>query len=278
MTYQIDVIDQQIIRSLQDNGRKSNVDIARQVGVTEATIRKRLDRLLSERIIHPTISTNLAQIGLSTGAMIALQVDLTFIGQIAEQLANLPQVRSVCYTTGEYDLFCEAVFASDQDLLYFLTNEIAAIDGIRKTSTFHILRRIKDECQWTLPTPSPTRVLIVDDDPDFVEATRIVLEASGFQVVAAASGDNALDLLHRVKPAVIIMDIMMQGILDGLNASWQIQADPELKNVPILVVSSIADSDYAEMFPTEGHFPADRFLSKPVSPDVLIKEVKRFVE
>jgi Lrp/AsnC family transcriptional regulator for asnA, asnC and gidA len=278
VTYQIDAIDQQIIRSLQDNGRKSNVDIARQVGVTEATIRKRLDRLLSERIIHPAISIDLAQIGLGTGAMIALQVDLTFIGQIAEQLARLSQVRSVCYTTGEYDLFVEAVFASDQNLLYFLTNEIAAIDGIRKTSTFHILRRIKDECQWTLPVPPPVRILVVDDDPDFVEATRIVLEASGFQVVVAASGDNALDLLHRVKPAVIIMDIMMQGVLDGLNASWQIQADPELKNVPILVVSSIADSDYAEMFPTEGHFPADRFLSKPVAPDTLIKEVKRFVE
>lgn len=278
MAYQIDAIDQQIIRSLQDNGRKSNVDVARQVGVTEATIRKRLDRLLGERIIYPTVSTDLAQIGLGTGAMIALQVDLTTIGQIAEQLANLPQVRSVCYTTGEYDLFIEAVFASDQDLLLFLTNEIADIEGIRKTSTFHILRRIKDECQWQLPMPPLPRVLVVDDDPDFVEATRIVLEASGFQVVAAANGDTALALLRRGKPAVIIMDIMMQGILDGLNASWQIQADPDLKDIPILVVSSIADSDYAEMFPTEGHFPADRFFSKPVAPDKLIKEVKRFVK
>lgn len=278
MSYQIDAIDEQIIRSLQDNGRKSNVEIAREAGVTEATIRKRLDRLLSEHIIQPTVSTNLAQIGLGTGAMIALQVDLTWIGQIAEKLARLPQVRSVCYTTGEYDLFCEAVFASDQDLLHFLTNDIATISGIRKTSTFHILRRIKDECQWTLPKAPPACVLVVDDDPDFVEATRIVLEASGFQVITAANGDQALELLRRVKPVVIIMDIMMQGVLDGLNASWQIQSDPDMSRVPILVVSSIAGSDYAELFPTEGHFPADRFLSKPVAPEVLIGEVRRFVE
>jgi DNA-binding Lrp family transcriptional regulator/CheY-like chemotaxis protein len=277
VAYQIDDIDQQIIRSLQENGRKSNVDIARQVGMTEATIRKRLDRLFSERIVRPSVSLDLAQIGLGTGAMIALQVDLTYIGRIAEQLAHLPQVRSVRYTTGEYDLFIEAVFASNQDLLYFLTNALAAIKGIRKTSTFHVLKRIKDECQWTLPTPPSPRILIVDDDPDFVEATRIVLEATDFEVIAASSGDHALDLLQRSKPSLVIMDIMMQGVLDGLNASWQIQADPDLKDIPVLVVSSIADSDYAEMFPTEGHFPADRFLSKPVAPDVLLKEVKRFV-
>ncbi len=278
MVYQIDDIDRQIIHELQEHGRKSNVDIARQVGVTESTIRKRLERLLAAQVIYPTVCLNLSQIGLNTGAMIALQVDLTQIGRIAEQLANLEQVRSVCYTTGEYDLFVETAFDSDQDLLFFLTHAIAPIDGIRKTSTFHILKRIKSEHQWRLPTPLPPNILVVDDDPDFVEATRIVLEAAGFRVLAAHHGDAALELLQHNKPALIIMDIMMQGVLDGLNASWQIQADPDLKNTPILVVSSIADSDYAEMFPTDGHFPADRFLSKPVAPETLINQVRRLVK
>lgn len=278
MTYQIDELDQQIIRALQGNGRKSNVEIAREVGVTETTIRKRIDRLLTEQVIHPTVCPDLAQIGLDTGAMIAFQVDLTRIGQIATQLADLPQVRSVCYTTGEYDLFIEAVFASNQELLHFLTTAVASIEGIRKSSTFHILRRIKNEHQWTLPTPPPPSILVVDDDPDFVQATRLVLESQGMEVIAAANGDEALNRLQHSRPSLVIMDIMMHGILDGLNASWQIQADPSLKNVPILVVSSIADSDYAEMFPSEGHFPADRFLSKPVAPDKLISEVKRFLK
>lgn len=277
MAYQIDALDQQIIRALQRDGRKSNVEIARELGVAEATIRKRLDRLLNERVIHPSACPDLTQIGLDTSATIALQVDLTRIGQIAEQLANLSQVRSVCYTTGEYDLFIEAIFGSNQELLHFLTNSVAPIEGIRKTSTFHILKRIKNEYQWTLPIPPPPSVMVVDDDPDFVAATQIVLESIGLKVITAANGDEALTLLQRSKPSLIIMDIMMKGILDGLNASWQIQADPALKNTPILVVSSIADSEYAEMFPTDDFFPANRFLSKPVAPATLIKEVKRFI-
>jgi Lrp/AsnC family transcriptional regulator for asnA, asnC and gidA len=278
MAYQIDLLDQQIIRALQNNGRKSNVDIAREAGVTEATIRKRLDRLLGEGIVHITARPDLARVGLETEALIALQVDLAHIGQIAEQLANLPQVRSVCYTTGEYDLFLEAAFASDQNLLQFLTSDIATIQGIRKTSTFHVLRRIKEEHQWMLPTPPPPSILIVDDDPDFVEATRIALEAEGFEVVAAASGDEALTALNHCKPTLVIMDIMMKGILDGLHASWQIQADPELRTLPILMVSSITSSDYAEMFPTDENIPADNFLSKPVSPDKLVKEINRLLK
>jgi len=278
MFYQIDALDQQIVRVLQSNGRKSNVEIAREVGVTEATVRKRLDRLLGEGIVRATASLDLARVGLGTGALIALQVDLARIGQIAEQLANLPQVRSVSYTTGEYDLFLEAVFASDQDLLHFLTSGIAAIQGIHKTSTFHILKRIKDEHQWILPTPPPPSILIVDDDPDFVEATRIVLETEGFEVVAAANGDEALAALQRHKPSLVIMDIMMKGVLDGLHASWQIQTDPELRNLPILMVSSITSSGYAEMFPTDESIPADNFLSKPVPPERLVQEIKRLLE
>ena len=278
MSHQIDALDRQIIRALQENGRKSNVDIAREVDVTEATIRKRLDRLLSQEVIHITAAPNLARVGMDTGALIALQVDLTYIGQIAEQLADLPHVRSVCYTTGEYDLFLEVALSSDQDLLHFLTGDIARIPGIRKTSTFHIMKRIKEEHQWTLPAPSPPSILIVDDDPDFVEATSIVLEAAGFEVTAAASGDQALATLDRHRPALVIMDIMMKGILDGLHASWQIRADPELRNLPVLMVSSIANSHYAEMFPTDENIPADNFLSKPVPPEKLVKEINRLLK
>lgn len=278
MSYPFDDLDRQIIWALQDDGRRSNVDIAREVGVTEATVRKRLDRLLGEGVIHSTAWIDLSRAGLKTGVLIALQVDLARVGQIAEQLAGLEQVLSVCYATGEYDLFVEAVFASDEELLHFLTAQIAPIPGIRKTSTFHILKRVKNEYQWKLPAPPPPTVLVVDDDPDFVETARIVLESIGLKVTDAVDGDHALTVLQSCKPALIIMDIMMKGVLDGLNASWQIQADPELKNIPILVVSSIAGSEYAEVFPTEGRFPADQFLSKPVLPGTLIKEVKRFLK
>lgn len=278
MSSQFDELDRQIICALQDDGRRTNVDIAREVGVTEATVRKRLDRLLGEGIIHPTAWLDLGHAGLNTGVVIALQVDLSMVGQIAEQLASLEQVLSVCYTTGEYDLFVEGVFGSDQELLHFLTSAVAPIPGIRKTSTFHVLKRVKSEYQWKLPAPPAPTILVVDDDPDFVEVASMVLKSIDVEVTAATDGDQALSILQSTRPALIIMDIMMKGVLDGLNASWQIQADPALRNIPILVVSSIASSEYAEVFPTEGRFPADQFLSKPVEPATLIKEVKRFLK
>lgn len=277
MAYQVDDLDRQIIRILQEDGRESNVEIARLLGLSEATVRKRLDRLVSEHIIRPTVFPDLAHLGLETGTLVAFQVDLNRIGPIAERLANLPQVRSVYYTTGEYDLFIEAVFPSNRELLHFLTVEIAAIEGIRKSATFHILKRVKEQADWTLPRPPAPTILVVDDDPDFVQATRIVLESHGWAVLSAANGDEALSCLQHNRPDLVIMDIMMHGILDGLDASRQIQADPQLKNIPILVVSSIADSDYAEMFPTEGEFPADRFLTKPVAPEQLVAQVRRLL-
>jgi len=277
VVYQADDLDREIIRILQQNGRESNVEIARALGLSEATVRKRLERLIAEQIIRPTVSVDLSRLGFETGTLVAFQVDLGRIGQIAERLAGLPQVCSVYYTTGEYDLFIEAVFSSNQELLHFLTADIAPIEGIRKSATFHILKRVKNQAQWVLPGASPPVVMVVDDDPDFVETTRIVLEAHGFQVRLATNGDEALAALEHNHPDLVIMDIMMQGILDGLNASWRIQANPAMKNIPILVISSIADSDYADMFPTEGEFPADRFLTKPVSPERLIAEVKRLI-
>jgi len=278
MSHQIDSLDRKIIRALQLNGRKSNVDVAREVGVTEATIRKRLDRLLTEEILHITACPNLSRVGLSTSALIAFQVDLGLIGQVAERLCSLPHVRSVRYTTGEYDLFAEVVVLDDEDLLRLLTFEIANIEGVHKTSTFHILKRIKEEHHWVLPGPSKPGILIVDDDPDFVEIARIVLEREGFEVVSASHGDEALEAVQQFSPALIIMDVMMRGILDGLHTSWQIRADPGFHNIPILMISSITSSEYAEMFPTDESIPIDNFLSKPVSPEKLIWEVDRLLQ
>ncbi len=274
----LDATDRQIIRLLQGNGRMSNVDIAREIGAAEATVRKRLERLINEGIIRITASVNLEQVGLDTMALIGLQVDLARIGGIAERLTGMPCVRSVYYTTGEYDLFVQAVFVSNQDLLHFLTDDLAAIEGIRKISTWHVLKRIQEVYHWRLPAPRLPGILVVDDDPDFLQIARIVLEAEGMAVQTASSGDEALNILHTHKPALVIMDVMMKGVLDGLNASWQIQTDPELRQVPVLMVSSIANSEYADMFPTEGDFPAASFLSKPIPPEKLVKEVHRLLK
>ena len=172
----------------------------------------------------------------------------------------------------------EAVFPSDDALLSFLTSRLANLPGIRATATSHVLKTIKQSSDWVLPREGPPLILIVDDDPDFVEAGRFVLEAAGYKVMSAANGDEALRAMRRERPDLVILDVMMSGVLDGLNASVQIKAERGLKRTPILMISSITTSDYAAMFPTDEYVPVDAFLSKPVGPDKLRDEVERLLE
>ncbi len=273
----IDAIDRRIITLLQLDGRTSNVDIARAVGIAEATVRKRLERLLSEGTIRVAAIPALDRLGLEVETVIMLKVDLGRANQVAEQLAAMREVRSVKYTTGEYDIILEAAFSSDDDLLRFLTSRLAQIHGIRATATSHVLKGIKQACDWLLPREGPAVILIVDDDPDFVEATRMVLEHAGYRVVAAVDGQEGIRAMRREQPDLVILDVMMSSVLDGLNASLAIRADQGLKRIPILMISSITSSDYAGMFPTDEYVPVESFLSKPVGPEQLLDEVGRLL-
>lgn len=122
-----------------------------------------------------------------------------------------------------------------------------------------------------------SKILIVDDDPDFVEATRIVLENKGYGVVSATNGEKGLQTIRAEKPDLVILDVIMSSILDGLNVTQQLQDDPEHKDIPIVMVTSIANTDYAALFPTDEQVHIDAFLTKPVSPDQLLERVNRLL-
>ena len=122
------------------------------------------------------------------------------------------------------------------------------------------------------------RILVVDDDPDFVEATRIVLENKGHhQVLSASSGDESLQVIRAQSPDLVILDVMMSSILDGLNVSQELQNDPDHKDTPIIMVTSIANTDYAELFPTDEYVHINAFMTKPVAPDQLLAQVDRLL-
>ena len=123
-----------------------------------------------------------------------------------------------------------------------------------------------------------SKILIVDDDPDFVEATRMVLESAGYQVISAANGDEGLRKVQEENPDLIILDVIMKTVLDGLNMSQEIANDPIRSKIPILMVTSIANSDYAALFPTDEQIHIDDFVSKPIAPDDLLQRVARLLE
>lgn len=117
------------------------------------------------------------------------------------------------------------------------------------------------------------RILVVDDDPDFVEATRMVLEKAGYQVLSAADGDAGLRMVRAEKPDLVILDVIMKTVLDGLYMSQELANDPDCNPIPILMVTSIANSDYAALFPTDEYIHIRGFISKPIAPAALVERV-----
>lgn len=121
------------------------------------------------------------------------------------------------------------------------------------------------------------KILVVDDDPDFVATTRITLEQEGHDVVCAANSAEALEKIHAETPDLIILDMIMTTVLDGLTVSQEMGDRPEYQDIPIIMVTSIASTDYAELFPTDEYIHLDAFLTKPVTPARLVKEVHRLL-
>ena len=122
-----------------------------------------------------------------------------------------------------------------------------------------------------------SKILIVDDDPDFVDSTRMVLEAHGHKVTGAANSDEGWAKVQEERPDLVILDVVMTSVLDGLQMSQRMHDDIALRGIPILMVTSIANIDYAALFPTDESIHIDAFLSKPVSPDRLFIEVGRLL-
>jgi len=121
------------------------------------------------------------------------------------------------------------------------------------------------------------KILVVDDDPDFVEFTRIVLDREGHTVVSAAGGGEALDKIVEDSPDLIVLDVIMDTVLDGLSVSQELKEHAEYKQIPIVMITSIANTDYAELFPTDEYVHLDTFLTKPVAPERLVEEVNRLL-
>lgn len=121
------------------------------------------------------------------------------------------------------------------------------------------------------------KILIVDDDPDFVEITRLVLERAGHQVIEATNGEDGFMRAKKERPDLMILDVIMDTVLEGVSVSQRVHEDPELRDLPIIMVTSIANTDYAELFPTDEYIHIDAFMSKPITPAALLRQVDRLL-
>jgi len=119
----------------------------------------------------------------------------------------------------------------------------------------------------------PYTVLIVDDDPDFREFVRIVLESHGYRVLEAANAPSGLGLMRDSKPNLVLLDAMMSYELAGIGTIRAVRTDPELSHIPLILISAVLSDDEDRFLPPDERNMVDRFLTKPISPDELLAEI-----
>jgi formate transporter len=137
---------------------------------------------------------------------------------------------------------------------------------------------LRPQRKVAVPAGAPRKVLVVDDDPDFVAVTKTILAKEGYQVMTAANGDEALAAMRKEMPNLVLMDVMMKTPLEGVAVSQKMFADPVLSKIPIVMVSSIASTDKAGLLPDNVQIPIDAWIDKPVKPENLLNTVKRFLK
>jgi Lrp/AsnC family transcriptional regulator for asnA, asnC and gidA len=146
----LDDVDREIIRLLQRDGRMSNTEIGRVVGLTEATIRKRIGRLLEEDLVSIVAVPTPLAVGLTLSAVIGVSVELGKLHDVADQLVDLPEVRYVGLSTGRYDVIIEAFFSDHEHLLTFVSNKLGSFDGVTGVESSLILKVAKFSYEWEL--------------------------------------------------------------------------------------------------------------------------------
>jgi len=120
------------------------------------------------------------------------------------------------------------------------------------------------------------RILIIDDDPDFVKATKIVLESKDYQVLAAYDGLEGIEKVKEERPDLIILDIIMPKE-DGFKVCEALKADPELTKIPVIILTSLSQRWGEVTFSvTQGlMLEAEDYIDKPVTPEELLKRVEK---
>ncbi|MEQ6899419.1 Lrp/AsnC family transcriptional regulator [Microbacterium sp. KR10-403] len=143
----LDDTSKAIIEQLQADGRRSYAEIGRAVGLSEAAVRQRVQRLTESGAMQIVAVTDPMQLGFARQAMIGIKVSGD-IGAVADALAELPSVSYVVMTAGSFDLLVEVVCTSDDELIGILNHDIRGLSAVSSTETFVYLKLHKQLYDW----------------------------------------------------------------------------------------------------------------------------------
>lgn len=120
------------------------------------------------------------------------------------------------------------------------------------------------------------RILIVDDDPDMLDAGRFVLEAQGHEVFGASNVPTGMKAVEDEQPDLLILDVMMEEADDGISMARQLRRKGH--SLPILMLTSVNVALGLQIDKDSEMVPVDEFVEKPVEPDVLVAKVAKLLE
>jgi Lrp/AsnC family transcriptional regulator, regulator for asnA, asnC and gidA len=144
---QLDELSKAIIEKLQQDGRQSYSGIGKAVGLSEAAVRQRVQRMIDAGVMQIVAVTDPLQLGFARQAMIGIRCTGDTI-KLAEELAAIPAVDYVVLTAGSFDVIAEVVCEDDDDLLDLLNTRIRALPGVTSTETLVYLKLVKQQYNW----------------------------------------------------------------------------------------------------------------------------------
>jgi len=122
-------------------------------------------------------------------------------------------------------------------------------------------------------------VLMIDDNPEFVEATTNLLEAKGYEVVSAANGKEGIEKARAVNPDIILLDVMMTTESEGFDVAREMHKEKSLENIPVIIITGIRKELHLPFGfePDEHWLPVKAVLEKPIKPDVLLSTIEEHI-
>ncbi len=123
------------------------------------------------------------------------------------------------------------------------------------------------------------KILIIDDDKDFQDALRLVLEDHGFDVISAYDPEEGTEKVQSEKPDLVILDVLMPSNYEGFDVARKIREELKMKELPILLLTAVHTEKKVpyRFAPHEEYLPVDYFMDKPVEPDVLLEKVNELL-
>jgi DNA-binding response OmpR family regulator len=125
----------------------------------------------------------------------------------------------------------------------------------------------------------PAKILIIDDDRDFVNATKMILETKSYEILVAHDADAGMKIIESERPDLIILDVILKRLSDGFKLCYHLKHDPNYKNIPVIIITAITQKTGLRFSPkTDGEYlEAEDLISKPIKPDDLLNKVENLL-